>query len=63
MKGTIKASKHFVTFQFDKLLLSIDVLLHKNAPELGYYWVTGFIGDESYMIDILTMDEARGMYE
>ena len=63
MEGTIKASKRFITFQFDPILLKMDILLHKNAPELGYYWAMGFIDDESYMVDILTMDEAREMYE
>ena len=63
MNGTLKADKYFVTFQFDPLLLSVDIFMHLNAPELGYYWIMCFINDVSYMIDILTMDEARGMYE
>ena len=63
MEGMMKADKYFITFQFDEILLDMDILFHNSAPELGYYWVMGFFGDESYLVDILIMDEARGMYE
>ena len=65
MEGRMKADKHFVTFAFDPLIeemINGNYLFLENAPKLGYVWIMGFFGDVSYMIDILSMDEARYMY-
>lgn len=67
MEGTLKADKHFVTFAFDpQIQKTVDYgnyLWIRNAPELGYVWIMCFIDAESYLIDIMPMDEARHMYE
>ena len=66
MEGALRADKHFVAFAFDNIvdrLIFGNYLFLENAPEIGYVWIMGFIGDTSYMIDIMPMDEARHMYE
>jgi hypothetical protein len=64
MRGTIAADNSLVVFDFGYPKdFEIFMVVGLCGCGCGCYQTYGFIGEESYRLDILTRDKVRHMYE